>query len=172
MVRLHDAIGRAAELLREQAEQHVLHAGVLPLQEREVVAKDRARLAGLECLDRRRAPRVRKQQRKLAEALPGTEDLDENAVAERCQNARAEAATNDEVQRIGGIVAMEDDLTAAERPPSRDREQLAHVLERQIGEKRPLHRPRVSGTAPVFATCGAGPTGPAPGERPSGPLST
>ena len=38
-----------------------------------------------------------------------------------------------------GIVAVEDDLAARERPPARDREQPAHVLGRQIGEQRPLH---------------------------------
>ena len=139
VVRLDDAIGRAAELLGEQSQEHVLHAGVLALQEREVVAEHRARLAGLERLDGRRAARVGEEQRELAEALSRPEDVDEHAVAERRQHARAEAAAHDEVQRVGGIVAMEDDLAPRERPPSRDREQLPHVLGGQIGEQRPLH---------------------------------
>ena len=36
---------------------------------------------------------------------------------------------------------MEDDLPATERPTTRDREELAHVLERQTFEQRPLHLP-------------------------------
>ena len=40
--------------------------------------------------------------------------------------------------------------------PARDREQPTHILERKIGEKRPLHRLRGSGTARAFATCGSG----------------
>ena len=124
VVRLDDAVGRAAKLLGEKAEKHVLHARVLPLQQREVVAEDRAGLAGLERLDGGGAARVGKQQRELAEALSRPEDVDEHAVAERRQDPRAEATAHDEMQGVGGIVAVEDDLALRERPPPRDREQL------------------------------------------------
>ena len=139
VVRLDDAIRRATELLGEKPQEHVLHSRVLPLEQREVVAEDRARLSRLERLHRRRATSVGEQKRELAEALTGSEDVDEDAVAERRQHARAEAAADDEVERVGGIVAMEDDLAAGERPAARDGEQPANVLWRQIGEQRPLH---------------------------------
>ncbi len=125
VVRLDDAIGRAAELLGEQSQEHVLHAGMLALEEREVVAEDRARLAGLERLDGRRATRVGEQERQLAEALPRPEDVDEHAVAERRQHPRAEAPADDEVERVRRVVAMEDDLTARERPAAGDRRAAA-----------------------------------------------
>ena len=107
---------------------------MLALQKREIVAEDRARLSGLERLDRGRAPRVGEQKRQLAEALARTEDVDEHAVAERRQHACAEATTDDEVERVGGIVTVEDDLAARERPAAGDGEQATNVLGRQIGK--------------------------------------
>ena len=83
VVRLDDAIRRAPKLLGEQAQEHVLDTGVLPLQEREVVAEDRTRLPRLERLDRRRAPGVGEEESQLAEALTRPENVDEHAVAER-----------------------------------------------------------------------------------------
>ena len=140
-MRLDDAVGRAPQLLREEAQEDVLHARVLALQLSEVVAEDRARLAGLERLHGRGAARVRSEQRELAEALARPEDVDEHAVAERRQDARAEAAANDEVQRVGRVVAVEDDLAPRERPPARDREQLPHVL--GAADRRAAATPRV-----------------------------
>ena len=112
---------------------------MLPLQLREVVSEDRARLAVLERLHGRGAARVEPEQRKLAEALAGPEDVDQDAVPERSQDARAEAAANDEVQRVGRVLAVKDDLTPRERAPTSDCEQLPNVLWREIGEQRPVH---------------------------------
>ena len=161
VVRLDDAIRRAAELLREEPQEHVLHAWVLALEQREVVAEDGARLSGLERLDRGRATRVGEQKRQLAEALAGTEDVDEHAVAERRQDARAEAAADDEVERVGGIVTVEDDLAARERPAAGDREQPANVLRR--ADRRAAASPRngQSGSSrPPAAAKGAAREGP------------
>ena len=55
------------------------------------------------------------------------------------EDARAEAAANDEVQRVGRVLAVKDDLTPRERAPTSDREQLPNVLGREIGEQRPVH---------------------------------
>ncbi len=139
MVRLDDTIRRAAELLGKESQEHVLHARVLALERGEVVAEHRARLAGLERFDGGRAASVREEEGELAEALSRSEDVDEHAVAQRRQHPCAEATAHDEVQGVGGIVAMEHDLTSRERPPTRDREQPTHVFRRQIDEQRPLH---------------------------------
>jgi hypothetical protein len=63
-----------------------------------------------------------------AHRTPGpAEHVEQHAVADPCQDADAETAANDQVQRLGWIVAVEDDLALRERPPARDREQLAHA---------------------------------------------
>ena len=103
------------------------------------VAEDRTRLAFLERLRGRRASRIREQERELAEGLSRPEDVDEHAVAERREHTRAEAPANDEVQRVGRVVTVEDDLTTREPPPACDREQPLHVFGRQVGEQGPLH---------------------------------
>src|SRR6185503_10228248 len=100
-----------------QPEEHVLDAGVLTLQEREVVAENRSRLSGLERLDRRRATRVGEQERQLAERLSRPEDVDEHAVPEQRHHPSSEATPDDEVERVGEILAMEHDLASRERPP-------------------------------------------------------
>ena len=112
---------------------------MLPLQLGEVVAEDRAGLAVLERFHGRGAARVEPEQRELAEALAGPEDVDQDAVPERSEDARAEATANDEVQRVGRVLAMKDDLAPRERSPTGDREQLPDVLGREIGEQRPVH---------------------------------
>ena len=81
----------------------------------------------------------REEERELAEALTRPEHVDENAVPERGQDAGAEASSHDEMQRVGRVVAVEDDLALAEGPAAGDREQPTHVVGRQIGEQRPLH---------------------------------
>ena len=131
-MRLDDAICRAAELLCEKPQEDVLCPWMLPLEQRKVVTEDRARLSGFERLDRGGATSVGEQKRQLAEALARTEDVDEHAVAERRQHTRAEAPADDEMERVSGIVAMEDDLAASERPAAGDREQAANVLRREI----------------------------------------
>jgi hypothetical protein len=112
---------------------------VRALERRELVAEDRARLAGLERLDGRRASAVGGEERELAEALAGTEHVHEHAVADGREHARSEAATHDQVQRLGRVVAMEYDFTLGEGPPTGNREQLMHVPGGKTGEQRPLH---------------------------------
>ena len=101
--------------------------------------RGRPTVSRFERLYRGRATSVGEQKRQLAEALAGTEDVDEHAVAERRQHAGAEATTDDEMERVGRIVAVEDDLALGERPAAGDREEPTNVLRRQIGEERPLH---------------------------------
>ena len=105
------------------------------LQRDELVAEDRARLPGLERLGGRRAPPVGGEQGELAEALSRAEDVDEHAVAERRQHPNAEAAAHDQVQRVGGVVSMEDDLSLAEGPTARDCEHLTDVFGRKSCEQ-------------------------------------
>ncbi len=136
---LDDPVRRAPKLLGQQAQEHVLHARVLALEEREVVAEDRARLAVLERGHGRRPTRAREQERELPERLPRTEHVEEDAVSDGRLHPRGEAATNDEVQRLGRIVAMEDDLSSPESASAGDRHELPNVSRREIGEQRPLH---------------------------------
>ena len=162
---LDEPVGRAPQLLGEEAQEDVLHTRVLPLQPREVVPEDRAGLAVLERFHRRGAARVEPEQRELAEALARPEDVDQDTVPERSEDARAEAAANHEVQRVRRILAVKDDLAPLERPPAGDREQLADVLGREIGEQRPVHDAEVSVTAVTFATSRARTTRPRAGPR-------
>jgi hypothetical protein len=43
------------------------------------------------------------------------------------------------MERLGEVVAMEDDLSLAKRPAARDGEDSANVLGRQALEQGPLH---------------------------------
>ncbi len=139
VVRLDDAIARAAKLLGEEPEEHVLDPGMAPLQTSEVVPEDRTRLAVLERRDRRGAPRVGEEQRELTERLSRAEHLEQHAVPDLRREPRREPTARDQVERLGRVVPMEDDLALLERPPAGDREQLAHVLGGKIGEQRPVH---------------------------------
>ncbi len=125
---------------------------MLALEHGEVVTEHGTRLAGLERLDRRGASGVGQQERELAEALTRAEDVDEDAVSERREHARAEPAADDEVQRVGRIVAVEHDLAARERTAPRDREQLRDVLRR--ADRRAAASPRcaVCGSSCPLAT--------------------
>ena len=139
VVGLDDPIRRAPQLLGEQAQEHVLHARVLALQTAKSSRKtDRVSPASsASTVAERRG--VRQQERELAEALPRAEHVDEHAVAERREHARAEPPADDEVQRVGRIVAVEHDLAARERPPSGDREQLLTSSAGRSASKRPFH---------------------------------
>ena len=138
-MRLDDTVARTPELVGKQPEEDVLHTRVLSLEEREVVPEHRPRLALLECGDRRRARRAGKEQRELAERLARTEHVEEHAVAVRALEPGGEAPARDEMQRVGGVVTVEDHLALRERPPAGDREQLAYVLFRKPLEQWPLH---------------------------------
>jgi large subunit ribosomal protein L30 len=76
VVRLDDPVARPPELVCEQAQEHVLDAGMTSLELREVVPEHRARLSVLERGDGRRAPGVGEQQGELAERLPGPEHIE------------------------------------------------------------------------------------------------
>jgi hypothetical protein len=43
------------------------------------------------------------------------------------------------VQRVAGVVAVEDDLSACEAAPARDLKHFAHLLVWDLGKERPLH---------------------------------
>ena len=143
VMRLDDPVARAANLLGEQPQEHVLHARVASLEAREVVAKDRPGLAGLERRHRCRATFARQEQRELPERLSRPEHVEQDAVSDLGRDARREATPDDQVQRLGRVVTMEDDLALVERPPARDREQLPHVVGGKVGEQRPVHRSSV-----------------------------
>ena len=151
-MRLHDPVARAPKLFGEQSQEDVLHTRMAPLEVCEVVPEDGTCLAVLERRDARRPSRVRKQEGELTERLTRPEHLEQHAVPERRRDARGEAASDDQVQRVGGVVAVKHDLALLERPPAGDREQLTHVLGRQIREQRPLHGSEVSATNVTFAT--------------------
>jgi len=50
-----------------------------------------------------------------------------------------EPALDDQVQRVGRIELVEDDLAALERPPAGDAEDAPHVLAGHAVEQLPLH---------------------------------
>ena len=54
-------------------------------------------------------------------------------------DANREAALADQVQRIGRVAAVKDDLAARERPAARDREQRVQRLGGHVGEQLPFH---------------------------------
>ena len=139
VVRFNDTVAGPGELLRQEAQEDVLDAGMLDLQAGEVVAEDGAGLSHFECFHRGRATGIRQQQRELAERVSRPEHVEERALAEGGRDADGEAASYHEVERLCEIVAMEDDLTLAERSPAGDGEQPADVLRRHVGEERPLH---------------------------------
>jgi hypothetical protein len=138
VVGLDEALARPAQLLGEQPQEDVLHAGVALLKANELVPEHGASLTVLEGRDRRRAARLRRKQRELAERFPGTEHVEQHLVAERRQDASTEAAADDEVERVRGIVAMKDHLALGERASTRDRQQLTHILCGQASEQE-LH---------------------------------
>ena len=102
-----------ADLVREERDEHL------------VIRDAGAELFDLRVGDRRspraRAPatvaaaaRFRVDERHLAEALPRPADPERHHVAERGHDADGEAAADDEVERVAGIAAVEDDLALPE----------------------------------------------------------
>lgn len=108
-------------------------------QPEELVADDAERLRGLERRHRRRASRPWREQRELPERLSRSVDGEHRRLSQRSQDPHGEAALHDQLQRVGGIAVVEDDLLALERPPTRDREELAHVLRRHGFEHAEFH---------------------------------
>jgi hypothetical protein len=128
VVRFDEPVARAPKLVREQAKENVLHPRVLALEPQEIVAEDGPRFPVLERGDRGRAPGTRLQHGQLAEGAAGPHHVEEHLVAERRHHASAEAAANDEMERVGRVLSVEDDFAASKRPSARDREQLADVV--------------------------------------------
>ena len=137
-----DPVAGSTKLISEERQQDILDARMLTLKAGEVVPVDGPGLTLLERGDRGGAPGVRKEEGELAEGLARPEHVEEHAVAVRSLEPGCKTAARDEVQRVGGIVPVEDHLAPRERPPARDREELAYVLVRKTLEQRPLHAPK------------------------------
>src|SRR3712207_9160979 len=66
----------------------------------------------------------------------------------RSLDAHREPPTVDEMQRVGRIPVVEDDLPPRERPPPRDRQHLPRVVLGNPGQDRPLHDDKPKGVRP------------------------
>ena len=75
----------------------------------------------------------------LFAALAPLAEADRRGVAERRHDPDREAALVHEVQRVCGILAVEDHLVAREAPPARDRDEQAHGLFGDPGHEPPPH---------------------------------
>jgi hypothetical protein len=127
-------------LLGQDCDEHVGDARVVVAQTVELAAVDRMGLAGLERLHRGCPDRLASgDERKLPECLPGPAEGENRLVAERCAHARREAALRYEMEGVGRVALVEDDLAARKRPAARDLQQPAHVLRRHAPEQLPLH---------------------------------
>src|SRR5438093_1294361 len=80
--RLDEAVGRAAELRREQRDQDVVQPRIPAPQPLEVRAVDHTGLARLERGDRRRSLAIGRDERELAEDLARALDRERDGVAE------------------------------------------------------------------------------------------
>ena len=104
----------------------------------ELRAAQDERLAGLERSDGR-APLGAGHDGELAEGLPRPADRESDDVAERRRDADVEAPLDDEMHRVRGIVAVEDDLAPPVRAAPRQRENGADVGAGDSREELPLH---------------------------------
>ena len=93
------------------------------------------RLAGLERGDGR-APLGARDDCELSERLARPADRERHDVAVRRRDPDVEPALRDEVDRVGRVVVMEDDLAAPVRAPAREGEDGAHVLARDPSKSR------------------------------------
>ncbi len=67
-------------------------------------------------------------------------DAEGDDVSELRRDADVEPALDDEVERVGGVVTMEDDLAAAIRGAPREGEHGSDVVARDAGEELPFHQ--------------------------------
>ena len=118
--RLEQAVARASEARCEQANEHLVHLRVLAAHSAEVVPVDRKRLAGFHGCDRSRARGARVHESELAECLAGTVDRDRQRVELR-GDAGCKASLHDQMEAVGRISPMEDDLTTVEPASPGDR---------------------------------------------------
>ena len=63
-------------------------------------------------------------------------------------------ARHDKMQRVRGVVVVEDDLAVAEGSPLRNREQAADVLRRDARQETPFHSLSVACATPAEARSG------------------
>ena len=82
VVRLDDAVARAANLLGEQPQEHVLHSRMAALKACEVVAEDRPCLSVLERRHRGGATLAREKERELSERLTRPEHVEQDTVSD------------------------------------------------------------------------------------------
>jgi hypothetical protein len=75
----------------------------------------------------------------LAEALTRPPDPERRHVADRSHDADGEAALNDEVERVAGIAAVEDDLALSEGAAAGGGHDAVDVLRGKPCEQRPFH---------------------------------
>jgi len=144
VVSLHQAVAHLLELLSEERQQSVLHVWVGVLEQGEVVAIDGARLPSLQRRHRGRPTPLREEERELAEDLPGAEHVEDDCAPERRGDSGHEVARDDEVERVGHVATVEDDLASLEGAPAGDGEQRPHPDCRNLGQKRPVHDLSVS----------------------------
>ena len=114
--------------------------GVAAAQAREVGLEDRAGHERLDGDDGRAAAGARTQQRELAERVTGPEHRERHALAVGRGRADGGAAAFDQVDGLGRVALVEDDLVALERPPPRDLERAPQLVPRDPFEQAPLHR--------------------------------
>lgn len=77
--------------------------------------------------------------RHLTDGVTGAADRNRCGLAERCHDLHLEAALRDQVQRVGGVSAVEDDLALSKGAPTCDREKPADLLVGDAFEQLPLH---------------------------------
>jgi len=106
----------------------------------ERVAMKRERLAVGESLDGGASPAAR-EERQLAERIPGPDHRKQDARPARRCHPHGKAAAHDQMERIGCVVVVEDDLAAAVGPALRDGLESPNVLRRDPCEQSPLHAP-------------------------------
>ena len=78
-------------------------------------------------------------QRQLAEGVARPEDGEHGGIADGSGDPNGEPPAADQVQRVGRIPAVEDDLVAPEGPSSRDRQHPLLCLLGDAGKKPPPH---------------------------------
>ena len=137
-MRFHEQLVHAPQPLGEDHRQRPVDLRPRTAQHLERVAMKRERLAVGERLHGRAATAVR-DQGQLAEGVAGADDREEHGLAGRDHDADGEVARHDEMQRVRGVVVVEDDLAVAEGSPLRNREQAADVLRRDARQETPFH---------------------------------
>ena len=105
----------------KQPGEHLMHRWVVLPEAREILSPHRVGLARLERRDGRRAVLLEVEQRQFAKGISRSVHRDGDTVAEVAVHAGGEAALDDQVERVGRIAAVKDDLVVAEAATRRDR---------------------------------------------------